>query len=433
MSMYATGLTDPRAIFESAQAAFSENLMPFWANNAWDEQYGGFLTRLDRQGHRLEDHEKILIMQARMIASLSFAHGHGIQHRGYLELAGRGFDFLVQNFWDRETGGFHFSVDRQGIPLCTRKNTDFHAYTLIGLAEYYRVSQRPEALDWCHRVFDVLTHKAADGEWGYVEDFDGAEWDPLNADQMNLEGQRFVKTIDMHTNIMEALTYLARITRDPDHLTALRRVVELVVAKGLDPDYGGSITVFDREWHPLKDALGNATTSYGINVEIAWLLGEAASVLGEPWDIYRRPIVTLIDHALIYGFDHERGGLANYGPMQGHVLAATHLPANRLIKPWWTQAEMMNALMDAYIVTRNPKYWQAFTKLVGWIWNHQIDHQYGDWYMETDWHTGQPTSTDKGGEWKTAFHAGRALVRTTQTLARLLRESRADSLQSPPL
>ena len=56
--------------------------MPFWANNTWDEEYGGFLTRLDRRGQRLDDLEKVLMMQVRMIHSLSAAHRHGLRDRG---------------------------------------------------------------------------------------------------------------------------------------------------------------------------------------------------------------------------------------------------------------------------------------------------------------------------------------------------------------
>ena len=37
----------------------------------WDDDYGGFLTRLDRHGRRLDDSEKFLMMQVRMIASLA--------------------------------------------------------------------------------------------------------------------------------------------------------------------------------------------------------------------------------------------------------------------------------------------------------------------------------------------------------------------------
>ena len=112
-------------ILKRAESNLSDNVMPFWADNTWDEEYGGFLTRLDRRGRRLDASEKVLMMQIRMISSLSSVHRFGIQERGYLELAGRGYDFLINRMWDNDKGGFYYSVTRDGKPNTTRKNTIF--------------------------------------------------------------------------------------------------------------------------------------------------------------------------------------------------------------------------------------------------------------------------------------------------------------------
>jgi mannose/cellobiose epimerase-like protein (N-acyl-D-glucosamine 2-epimerase family) len=135
---------------------------------------------------------------------------------------------------------------------------------------------------------------------------------------------------------------------------------------------------------------------------------------------YRGAILGLIDHALSYGFDHERGGLAAFGPVSGHVLSAGDLPANRLSKSWWAQAEMLNALAYAYEWTRQRKYLDAFEKLFDWIWTYQIDHECGDWYQDVSWDSGKPLTTDKGREWKTAFHASRALIQASQVIDRII-------------
>jgi mannobiose 2-epimerase len=406
-------------IHELAERALADNLMPFWANHAWDHECGGFLTRLDRQGRRLDDSEKILMMQVRMIASLSAAHRHGLNARGYLELAAKGFEFITRHMWDERDGGFYFSVTRNGSPKCTRRNTDFHAYAITGLTEFYLASQRDDALEWANRAFDVVREKAADRDMGYIEDFDGEDWPVLNSDQMNLGGQTKIKTVDMHTNMMECLVYLAGATRDDRHLDALRSVTHLIRDKGIHPEHRCSITAFDYDWNPVADVRGVMTTSYGLNVEMAWLLLAAADVLGESRDDYRGAVLGLIDHALEFGFDHTRGGLAAYGPMTGPVLDATDLPGDRLLKPWWGQAELLNALVDVYAWTRERKYYDALRKLFNWVWTYQIDHEYGDWYQEVHWDTGEPVTTDKGNEWKTSFHAGRALIRIAEALQRL--------------
>ncbi len=407
-------------IQKKAQDNLRDSVLPFWTKATWDPEHGGFLTRLDRAGHPIDTSEKVFIMQVRMIWSLSAAHRFGITDRGYLALAGRAFDYLVGTMWDRQEGGFYFSVTREGRPANRRKNTDFHAYGITGLAEYYRASQRAEALEWADRVFELLREKAADGELGFIEDFDGKRWPVLNSEQMNLGDRQGIKTIDMHTNVMEGLVYLYQASRDPKHLEALRNVVHLITRRGIHPERRCGITAFDREWNPVPDVGGRWTTSYGLNAELAWLLREAVDLLGYPREDYRAAILGLVDHALDNGFDRQRGGLAAFGPMEGHVLEAGDLPETRLLKVWWEQAEMLIALICAYEWTGQSRYGDAFVKLFDWVWTYQVDHEYGGWYVDVHWDSGRPVTTDKGPEWKTAFHTSRALMQVSRTIDRIV-------------
>lgn len=399
-----------------AESNLADNLMPFWANHTWDDEYGGFLTRLDRCGRRLDDREKVLMMQVRMIHSLSAAHRHGLADRGYLELAGKGFDYLVETMWDSAEGGFYFSVTRDGKPLSRRKNTDFHGYALTGLSEYYLASGRPEAREWAERVFEVLMDRATDRDLGFIEDFDDGPWEALNAGQMHLGARTKIKTIDMHTNMLEGLAYLSKATQADRHRKVLAQTLELICAKGLHPEHGCTITAFDYDWNPVPDMDGRMTTSYGLNVELAWLIVEAADIMGAPRQRYLPAALRLVDHALEFGFDHEKGGLGAYGPLIGATSQAVDLEPDRLLRSWWAQAEMLNALTCVYSCTRDPKYLKALFSLFDWIDRFQIDHECGDWYQDVYWESGQPVTTDKGGEFKTSFHAGRALIRTAEAL-----------------
>ncbi len=409
-----------------AKRLLSENLIPFWAGHAWDEEQGGFLTRLDRRGCRLDDSEKVLMMQVRMIHSLSAAHRHGLRDGGYLDLASRGFDYLVRTFWDSCDGGFYFSIHRDGSPYSTRKNTDFHAYALTGLSEYYLASARPEALEWACRVFDLLQQKAADRDLGFVEDFDGEAWPALNAEQMGLGGRTGIKTIDMHTNMLEGMTYLARASGRRHHRDVLGALLDLICRKGIHAGHGCTITAFDADWYPVGDAEGRMTTSYGLNVELAWLIWEAMDVLEIQETLYDQSALGLLDHALTYGFDTEQGGLAANGPVAGAVLHASELGEERLHKSWWAQAELLNALCSAFSRTGRKHYFDALVKTFNWVHRYQVDHECGDWYQDTRWDTGAPVTTDKGREFKTAFHAGRALIRLDDALGKWLSGDRTD-------
>jgi mannobiose 2-epimerase len=402
-----------------ATANLRDSVLPFWTRATWDHQYGGFLTRLDRCGNVIDASEKLFIKQVRMLWSLAAAHKFGITDRGYLELAHEAFDFIVNTMWDPDQMGFYFSVARDGKPLNRRKNTDVHGYGMIGIGEYYIVSQRKEALEWGDKIFAVLEEKAKDREHGFREEFDGGKWPVLNGEQMNLGQRHDIKTIDMHTNILEGLIYLYKASRDPRHLEALQKVFQLILGKGIHSEFQCGITAFDYDWNPVPDANGRWTTSYGLNAEMAWLLLEAADLLRYPRESCKTAVLGLIDHGLRYGFDHERGGLAAFGPLSGHVLDAADLPPSRFNKSWWAQAEMLNALGYAYEWTRQRTYLDAFLKLFDWIWTCQIDHECGDWFQDTRWDSGTPLTLEKGLEWKTAFHASRALIQTSQMIDRV--------------
>ncbi|MBA7616840.1 Cellobiose 2-epimerase [subsurface metagenome] len=52
---------------KKAEINLKDNVLPFWTKNTWDNEYGGFLTRLDRTGKLIDTSEKVFIMQVRMI------------------------------------------------------------------------------------------------------------------------------------------------------------------------------------------------------------------------------------------------------------------------------------------------------------------------------------------------------------------------------
>lgn len=190
------------SILSRVERSLAEDILPFWARHAPDEESGGFITYLDRTGRRLGPTDKYLVMQARLIWTFSAAHRHGLARQGYLEMARQGARFLIDRMWDAEHGGFLWIVSRDGSPLDGQKLMVGQAFAIYGLAEYALASADPQAVHWANRTFDVLMEKAADGQLGFGEEF-GRNWTPT-ADPA---GQR--KTVGAHLHLMEALTTLA--------------------------------------------------------------------------------------------------------------------------------------------------------------------------------------------------------------------------------
>jgi mannobiose 2-epimerase len=150
----------------------------------------------------------------------------------------------------------------------------------------------------------------------------------------------------------------------------------------------------------------SAGLSYGHNVEFAWLMVRAETVLGQKpsWEHF----YALLDHALKYGYDDEHGGLYSRG--------FDDQPATDTDKVWWVQAEMLAALTDALKHQSDPRYETALDKLLHFIKTCQADPKDGIWlYSVTA--EGQPKDTAKANSWKANYHDVRAMVKFVEAFA----------------
>jgi mannose/cellobiose epimerase-like protein (N-acyl-D-glucosamine 2-epimerase family) len=397
------------SILARAESGLADDVLPFWVREIWDEDAGGFITHLDRTGHRSGPTSKCLVTQAGTIWALAAAHRHGLDSRGYLELARRGVRFLLEKMWDAEHGGFVWEVERNGRLAEPRKDTCGHAIAIYALTEYAMASGDEEALATASAVFDLLHERAGDGPLGFREAFT-RDWTPA----LGPRGER--KTLLTHLHLMAAFTLLSRASHTSAHSAALEKVVTLLLGEIIHPAHRCGTETFDRSWRPLGLGFGRTVTSYGLNVEAAWLMFDAADELGSPPERVRAIALDLIDHALAYGFDWQRGGLARYGPPRGHVARAVYLDPRRLVKVWWAQAELLVATIEAHRLTGAASYLDAFQKQFDWIWTRQADREAGGWFEATTWREGHPLGFGKGNDWRCPFHETRALIRVSRAL-----------------
>jgi mannose 2-epimerase len=395
------------SILTRVESGLADDVLPFWTRETWDEDGGGFVTHLDRAGHRSGPTGKCLVTQAGTIWALAAAHRHGLEAPGYLELARRGVRFLLERMWDAEHGGFVWEVARDGRITDPRKDTCGHAVAVYALTEYAMAAGDDEALAAASAVFGLLHERAADGPTGFREAF-ARDWAPAPS------GDR--KTLLTHLHLMAAFALLARASRTSAHVAALESVTALLLERTIHPTHRCGTEAFDRSWRPLGLGLGRTVTSYGLNVEAAWLMLDAADALGAPPERVRETALGLIDHALAYGFDWRRGGLARYGPPRGHVAHAVYLEPRRLDKVWWAQAELLVATIEAHRLTGAAGYLDAFERQFDWIVTRQADRQAGGWFEATGWSDGRPLGLAKGDARRCPFHETRALIRVADAL-----------------
>jgi len=207
------------------------------------------------------------------------------------------------------------------------------------------------------------------------------------------------KSANTHLHLMEALSELYEVTLDDEIKRSLEECLRLNATYFYPKDPGKSSFHRQPDWKEVTDPK-SAGLSYGHNVEFAWLMIRAQKVLGAPpdWDHF----YAHLNHALKFGYDHERGGLYSRG--------ADDKPATDTDKIWWVQAEMLAALTDALKNKPNADYEAALKKLLDFVASFMTDPSDGVW-LDTVTAEGKFKSTGKAHNWKANYHDVRAMLK----------------------
>ena len=328
---FAGGLPGEETYLSETASQFRQQLrsdvMPYWYEQAQDRQHGGYL---------LEEGSKQLVGQTRMIWGFSHAHLFGLSSsdRDYLAAARQGYEFLIKHFLDTQHGGYFWLTDEKGDVRNPNKMLYGQAFVIYGLVEYYRASGDKGALRQAQDQFRVIQRKAYDSRHGGWFEHFLADWTPVMEwrDDVSVEVPGY-KSANAHLHLMEALTELYLEWPDARLREALVESLKINRERFYPADPSRSVFHCKPDWGRVLDE-DSQGLSYGHNVEFAWLMLRAEKTLEQPlsWPHF----YAHIDHALEFGFDHERGGLYNKG------LASD--PAFDRVKVWWAQAELIAAL-----------------------------------------------------------------------------------------
>lgn len=237
------------------------------------------------------------------------------------------------------------------------------------------------------------------------------------------------KTLDVHMHLMEAFTCLYESAQKDYYKRKLVEVIKLLIDKVLHPEYGTGISQFNPDWKQVpqikfdiiwgwdrytdgeQKANPSDNTCYGHNAEFAWLLIHALKILKFDISDYRDILTRIFEHTVNYGIDTKYGGVFVEGPHMGGVYDTE--------KEFWQQAEVLIGMLDAYIMTEDPKYWQAYKNVFDFTFNKVINHTVGEWWPLLS-REGEPIWRHMGHEWKTNYHTVRAMIQSIKRLNRII-------------
>jgi mannose 2-epimerase len=406
------------------QDHLKNELLPYWATHGIDKQYGGFLTYFDRHGKPTGETVKTLLGHARMVYTYASAHRVGFGEGQFLDMARQGVEFLLDHFLDRSHGGWYWTAEQDGTPLNQSKLTYGHAFILYALSEYLMASGDYRIMEKVVGTYEVLETLAADNCYGGYYEFLERDWSKKKPGKYG--GDR--KSFDVHMHLMEAFTNLYEATGVKIYKERTIEIITLIFERILHPEFGTGIAQFALDWTPLpqilfadvwgsdRDADGGGSrplnnTSFGHNVEFAWLLKHACRTLDVDIAPYKDTLRRIFDHCCRYGIDWERGGVYCEGPHDG--------PARERNKEFWQQAECLVGLLDAYALFGDAKYLDAYDKVHRFVMDYVVHHEVGEWFPLFD-ENNNLVWDYMGHAWKINYHTVRSMIQSETRLLKIL-------------
>jgi len=399
---------------DEIEARVQRDVIGAWFPHCVDRANGGFHAEWSRDWKRLPSQGRTIVFQSRMTwVSAQVAMRYPARREEFLGYARHGVRTLSDVLWDKQRGGFLWS--NQEKPDAA-KLLYGHAFGIYGAAAAYQATGDQAALDLAKRAFQWLEehyHDEVNGGYFDVVTADGKPIpapDPVTPQNARMGG--FIvgyKSQNAHIHTLEALAELYKAWKDP--LVRKRLEEMLVIVRDKIAVEPGCLNLWlTWDWRAVPDH-----DSFGHDIETGFLLLEAAESLGLGHEARTmRMARMLVDHTLDFGFDHQFGGVYD----KGYAFSTAHDKK----KVWWSAVEGLNALLLMHELhgKETDRYWQAFVKQWSFIRDHMIDPDYPGIYEECE-ADGRPIRTQKGHQWKAAYHDGRSFMNTVERLRRMSR------------
>jgi cellobiose epimerase len=385
------------------------NILPFWMKPVLKRAGGGFIGALTNDLVPDPRAERGALLTSRILWTFAAAFAE-YRDPDYLAMADYAYADLLSHFHDAKEGGFWWSVAADGAVARDRKQVYGQAFAIYALAEYHAATGRRKPLDEAIALYRLLEARARDRRHGgYLEAFDRA-WAPIADVRLSAVDQNDPKSQNTHLHVMEAYTRLLSVWPDPGLRAALGDLLEVMLARIVNPATAHLGLFFGEDWSPRSDRV-----SYGHDIEASWLLTRSAEVVGDPaLEARLRPLaVRIAEVTLAEGTDID-GGLFNEGGPQG--LTNTD-------KEWWPQAEAVVGFLNAHELSGRDAFLAAAFRAWDFIEARLIDRRRGEWLRGVS-RDGRPLDGEfKVSFWKCPYHNGRTGLESVRRLRRLAAET----------
>jgi cellobiose epimerase len=415
--MYATdtSVEQLKNLYKELEWEMHENILPFWMNQAVDHAKGGFFGRITYYGTAVNNSPKGSVLNARILWTFSAAYNLTGRPE-YLDYAHRAYEYFVENFIDKQHGGIVWSVNADGKVINGRKQVYAQAFAIYALSEYHLADGDQESILQAIDIYNLIEKYVFDNvNNGYIEAL-SQSWQSLTDLRLSEKDANEPKSMNTHLHLLEAYTRLFSIWKDDDLGNKLLNLIKLHSNKIFSDESGHFNLFFDMKWR-----LKSSHYSYGHDIEGAWLIMEAARVLGirTVIDKAEQLAVRMANVTLKEGIAAD-GSLYNEG--EGGIVTDTD-------RHWWPQAEAIVGFVNAFEISSNDKFINAASEVWSFIKMH-MQHPSGEWWWLVNNEYQPDQSQDLAGEWKCPYHNSRCCIEVMKRVSRYFESTKPELLKA---
>lgn len=362
------------------------NILPFWLNNAIDEQYGGIFTQLERDG-TVYGTEKSVWFQGRALWVFSKAYNFIEKNEAYLHAAKKIYDFLPK-CTDLD-GRMFFTVTQEGAPIQKRRYYFSETFAAIGCAQYFKATGDNEA--WLNAKKYYFKAKNC---------YDNPSH---NQPKLNIKAKAHSPVMIMIATSRSMVECAPTMEEKIEFSSYARQFTKDFLDGGfISNEANAVLETVDLNGKFINTPLGRQVNP-GHGLETAWFLmvegllekNEKALLAGKK----------IIDITMPIGLDPTHGGIISFTDALGKP--PTALEWN--MKLWWPQNEAIIANRMAYEIFKDEQYKSNYENVLKYAFERFSDLEYGEWFGYLNYDS-TISNTLKGNIFKGPFHLPRMLM-----------------------
>jgi cellobiose epimerase len=382
-----------------------ENILAYWMKYSIDETNGGFVGKIDKNNQKDPTAPKGSVLNSRILWSFSSSYKL-TGRKEYLTIAEKANRYIADHFIDKDFGGVFWTVDCKGNPLDTKKQIYALSFAIYGFSEYYLASKDEKAKELAIQLYEAIIAHSYDQKYGgYIEALT-RDWKEIGDLRLSNKDANERKSMNTHLHVLEGFANLYRIWPEEVLKQRITELIYLFLNYIIHRQTNHLILFFDDEWNSKSNAI-----SYGHDIEAAWLVQEAAEVIGDEQlieTVKQRSVK--IAEAAARGLDKD-GGLWYEKDLDGnHLLKEKH---------WWPQSEAMVGFFNAWQISGNDTYLEQSLKSWDFVQKYIKDKKGGEWIWGVKEDYSIMEGEDKVGVWKCPYHNSRACIEIIRRISNL--------------